>query len=638
MKHWSLVFLAACAAPISGVAVERPQPGPAESRATTADGVRVLLNGRVDGSSDGTWMATTDAQLRRLWRRVGGSGDAPDVDFDRHVVLGAGFEDGPCQGEISAVEVDASGTLTMKVEPLTDACIALAVRVGVLVVVPRSVLPESFVWAPRGRDPWVRRFSLPPFEGSRTPPSTQPTLEGEVAEGRGIVELPAPGRLALRTLDDGREVWVAHHVDGTIAVVAADWVPSPRTSMRQRVTWNERTRRFGTGHDSFGRSVTGDDALPVHAFRRADAGIEIGELAELPEGPILPREDAPELEGPDSPYENATPVSLDALPEGRVVRVEAPLVLGLEGPPRVCTPPSDRKMLAHFLGCTEGPTHGRSETRPGVSILGGPLVVRRRGDELDLVIGMGGGSSSGVREHRILPAAPRGETRARGRIAIGRTVSGDTTGARDGFAPSCVGAPGGPDESWELRSSTARRVALVLESEFDGALAIVRGDGAVLDCNDDRHGHYRSSVVHVDLQPNVPVRVIVDGFGGASGAYTLSAVHEDPVPNDGVLTLDAPVDGDTTHATDDESTGCHAPGHDQAFRFEVSEAGEYVFRVEGEGWSPSLSVRSEDGRTIGCGGGGTSSRLEPGTYVVVVDAASADAHGRYRLSVSRATE
>ena len=629
------VLLSACAAPISGVEVALPEAGEAVARATTSEGVRVLLNGRVRSSRDGAWMATSSAQLRRLWRRVGGEGSAPDVDFDTHIVLGAGFEDGPCQGEISAVEIDAQGTLTMKVEPLADACIALAVRVGLLVVVPRAILPEQFVWG-------ARRFSLPPYEGPPLAPTPRPTLESEaLAEQRGIVELPASGTIALRSLDDGREVWVAHHANETIAVIGADWVPTSRTAMRQRVTWNERTRRFHTGHDSFGRSVTGDDALPLHAFRRTDAThIEIGELAALEPGPIVPREDAPALDGPNEPYGALESTALDALPEGRIVRVDAPLILGLEGPPRLCEPPTDRKLRAHFLGCDEGPTHGRAETRPGVTILAGPLVVRRRGDELDFVVGMGGGVSSGVREHRIQPPAPRGETRARGRIAIGRSVTGNTEGARDGFEGTCVAAGGAPDESWELRSSTARRVALVLESEYDGALAVVRGDGAVLDCNDDRHGHYRSSVVHVDLEPNVPVRVIVDGFGGASGAYRLSAVHEDPLPNDGVLTLDAPLEADTTNATDDQSSMCSAPGHDQAFRFEVTEAASYRFRIEADGWNPMVVVRADGAdQAMGCrvGSGSVESdyTLEPGTYWVIVDAASPDAHGRYRLSATR---
>lgn len=620
--------------------MERPQPGPTETRATTADGVRVLLNGRVQSSQDGTWMATSAKQLRRLWRRLGGEGAPPEVDFDTHVVLGAGFEGGPCQGEISAVELDARGVLSLKVETLDDVCISLAVRVGLVVAVPRNVLPETFVWAPRRSEPWVRRFSLPPYDGPPIGPIPRPTLEREeLAEHRGLIELPASNTLALRTLDDGRRVWVAHHANGAIAVVGADYVPSPRTAMRQRVSWVERTRRFSTGHDSMGRSVTGDASLPLYAFRRtSETQVEIGELAALPDGSIVPRADAPDLVGAAEPYAELQPVELDALPEGRVVRVDAPLVLGLEGPPRVCQPPSDRKLLGHFLGCSEGPTHGPSETRSGVTILGGPLVVRRRGDELDLVIGLGGGASSGVREHRIVSAAPRGETRARGRIAIGRSVSGNTEGAPNGYEPSCVAAGGAPDESWELRSSTARRVALVLESEYDGALAIVRGDGAALDCNDDRHGHYRSSVVHVDLEPNVPVRVIVDGFGGASGAYRLSAVHEDPLPNDGVLGLDSPLQGDTTNATDDQSSMCSAPGHDHEYRFEVTDAGTYRFRIEAEGWHPLIAVRADGAELpMGCGGAEAEHSLEPGTYWVIVDAPSADGHGRYRLSATLAS-
>ncbi|NIR36835.1 MAG: hypothetical protein GWO22_12855 [Actinobacteria bacterium] len=219
-------------------------------------------------------------------------------------------------------------------------------------------------------------------------------------------------------------------------------------------------------------------------------------------------------------------------------------------------------------------------------------------------------------------------------------MRGDTTGGRDGFAPPCVAAPGAPDEAWVLSGNEAQRVTIELESEYDGALAVVDPAGAVLACNDDRHGHYFSSVVHVDLEPGVPLRVIVDGFGGKAGAYELTARVETPPPNGGVLPLGQTVSGDTRGATDDQSSMCTARGPDHALRFEVGEAGTYRFAIEAPEWSPMIAVRPDGSENVlGCrvGQGRVESEytLQTGTYWVIVDGGARDSAGPYRLRAER---
>jgi hypothetical protein len=624
-----------CARPTTGTPVRHvPERGAIHGRATTAEpgGVRVLLNGRVRDSVDGAWLAGSRRELKGLWRRVGGEGEPPAVDFATHVVLGTGFGDGPCRPEVVAIAVDEHDTVRMETQSQGGVCIALLVRVGLAVAVPRRILPEELVWV---RGSTGHRFTLPP-PGAPLETPAESSLEREsIDDPRGRVALPPIGRITLGSLDDGRQVWVARHQSGEVSVVLADLLPDRRRAIGQRVQWEPRRGRFSTGHDSRGRAVDGGEPLPVFRYAIDGDEIVIGAPVRIGPGPILPVDLAPDLRGSAHPYDELETVTLDALPEGRIVRVGADLVYGVDGPPRLCTPPEHPKLQRHWLGCDQSAlpyAAGRAEERPGVTRLIGPLVVRRRGAVVDLVIGLGGGYSGGVREHRIEPPAPSGRTRARGRLTLGQTVHGDTSDAQNGFEPPCVAAPGAPDEGWTLTVDEGQRVAFELESEYDGALAVVDADGELLACNDDRHGHYFSSIAHADLEPGVPVRVIVDGFGGKAGAYELTARVATPPPNGGVLPLGQTVRGDTRGATDDQSSMCAADGPDHALRFEVTDAGRYRFVVDAPEWSPLLAIRP-DGRdnVLACGVGQGQVEdehvLEPGTYWVIVDGVERESLG-----------
>ncbi|MBO6939804.1 MAG: hypothetical protein JJ863_32835 [Deltaproteobacteria bacterium] len=642
----AIVLLLGCARPSTGAPVRSvPERGAVHSRATTAeaDGVRVLWNGRVGRASDGSWLASTPRELGGLWRRIGADGDPPPVDFSTHVVLGTGFEDGPCQSEIVAAQVDAHGTLTFERQALTEACIALAVRVGVAVAVPRRILPESFVWVPRhSESDSTRRFERPPPGPVLERSEGESLARSELDAAYGTVMLPTAGAIGLRSLDDGRQIWVAHHADGTVAVVLAD--QRRDSGVSTPVRWDPQRGRFGTGHDSSGRSVSGGAPLVTLTHQVMGDRIAIGPPGSLGPGAIQPRELAPTAETGAQPYDELPLTAIDALPEGRIVRVEAELVYGIDGPPRVCTPPEHPKLKRYWLGCAETDlayTGARAEERGGVTELHGPLAVRRSGEGIDLVVHLGGGMSGGVREHRIQPPAPRGGSRVRGAIAIGDEVTGDTRGAANGFDGTCVAAGGAPDEVWTLRADRPREVAFVLESEYDGALAVIGDDGEVRACNDDRHGHYYSSIVHVSLEAGETVRVVVDGFGGAAGAYRLHALSPTPPPNRGVLPLEQTVIGDTRGATDDQSSMCSAPGPDHALRFEVAEAGTYHVTIDAPGWAPLIALRDDGAEQVrscrvGQDGVDDEYRLEPGTYWVIVDGTRDDAAGEYRIRAERA--
>ncbi|MEM9072131.1 MAG: hypothetical protein AAGE52_26735 [Myxococcota bacterium] len=386
-----LLLSAGCAAPIAGTELgEVPQPGAAVARATTSEpgGVRVLLHGQVSRHArEGAWLATRPRELRRLWSQIGASGSPPAVDFDRFVVFGAAYMGGVCQSEITGVNIDAEGQLSLAREPLHGACIALATWVGQVFAVPRRILPEEIVWAARHRPPWIRRFRLASGNEEAGVSSEAPSsFPNDVPfNALGEVSLPPAGTISLRALGD-RAFWVAHHRDGAIAVLATERERSDGTLAP--VVWTEAYHRFETEHDSLGRSVHGLDPLIRHLVRRVGERVAIGPIHPVPEGPITSRSTAPELEGSAVPYLDHPLVPLDGIPEGEIVRVDASLVFGREGPPRVCVVPEGTH-LPSYRGCSAESyalARGASETRNSVGIRHGPLVVRRSGDALDFVL------------------------------------------------------------------------------------------------------------------------------------------------------------------------------------------------------------------------------------------------------------
>ncbi|HVK67354.1 MAG TPA: hypothetical protein VM694_22870 [Polyangium sp.] len=648
--------LAGCTGALRGSQLsEAPKPAAVTARATSAEpgGLRVLANARAQQfGTEGAWLATDEDELRSLWRAVGADGPLPRVDFDTHVVLGAAHDDGVCQPEIDAVEVDAAGTLRLHAEPFGGACIDLAVGVARVVAVPRRILPPRFVFLPTAsRSAYA--FDLPATKPKASAPSKEapavaslerPSLPAPL----GVVALPPRGHLALRSLDDGRAVWVVVHRSGAVSVLSADTAESDHSPwLRQKVRWVPETGRFASEHDAAGRSVHGEAPLEARLFARQDDGrIAIGEPAPLAPGPIEPRAEAPALEGLAEPYTDLSPVPLDALPEGRMAIVDSALVRGTSGPMRLCNRPTVPKLRARFPGCPDKalPVLGSpSGYRAGVTVLEAPVIVRRRGDAIDLAILGSGGMSSYVLQSPLLPPAPRGESRARGALTLGAAARGETSGAKDGVSPACVAAGGAPDETWTFTAPRAGLYALQLDSTYDGALAVFDDQGALLDCNDDRHGYERSSIVHLSLAQGARVKVVVDGFGGAAGAYTLRVQEETPLANGGVLVLGHEVAGDTSKSTDDHAAGCTSEGNDDAWRLDVTEGGPYVFRVETPGWIPVLSVLAEGASipqlcTVGRQPSPplvTDTNLLPGKYEIIVDGNQAKDAGPYRLRVER---
>src|SRR5262249_54559028 len=155
---------------------------------------------------------------------------------------------------------------------------------------------------------------------------------------------------------------------------------------------------------------------------------------------------------------------------GHVALLDADLVYGLEGPGRLCQAPKNRKLEDRFTGCAANAPFvegSKATSREVVTIFHGPVVVRRRGALATSAIISG--AVSWRANVRALPApAPRGTTRLRGTVSLGRPLRGDTSDARDGFRPECVEAGGSPDESFRFVAPAFGSYAFSLESAFDG--------------------------------------------------------------------------------------------------------------------------------------------------------------------------
>jgi hypothetical protein len=267
------------------------------------------------------------------------------------------------------------------------------------------------------------------------------------------------------------------------------------------------------------------------------------------------------------------------------------------------------------------------------------LIVRRRHAHAT-VLAAEGTLSGADHLQSLLPPADKGETRARGALVLQQPVAGSTQGAHDGFDTPCVAQGGSPDEGFRFKAPHTASYAFELQSEFDGALAVLADSGEVLACNDDRHGHEKSSLVHIALEQGAEVRVVVDGFAGDRGTYRLLASEDRPLEHGGVLMLGGRVAGDTRGAADDHSEGCYAPAGDEEWKLTIDQPGTYRFTLQSPSFHPTLLILGPDDstRVLTCGLG-RDNRLEvelsEGTWTVVVDGHEPGREGPYTLQAER---
>jgi hypothetical protein len=111
---------------------------------------------------------------------------------------------------------------------------------------------------------------------------------------------------------------------------------------------------------------------------------------------------------------------------------------------------------------------------------------------------------------------------ARG-MALPSSVSGTTVGARNDFSPMCAGSMTG-DVVWVFRNPTRQTITIDTEGSAFDTMLLVRRDncmGPDLACDDDSGTGTNSRIVLTNADPGTYF-VVVDGFGGNSGAYRLN--------------------------------------------------------------------------------------------------------------------
>lgn len=171
-------------------------------------------------------------------------------------------------------------------------------------------------------------------------------------------------------------------------------------------------------------------------------------------------------------------------------------------------------------------------------------------------------------------------------IHVGESVSGSTRGASDRFAPSCGAPDGGGDRAYVFVPEASGVYRVEVDGEYDTVVAVFDESGGAVDCNDDA-GSTSHSQVEPRLEAGQRYHLVVDGYRGATGNYTLRltavSVTEPSTPATGdALALDQRREGDTTGRPDTRTPPCGSvPGSlDQVWRFTPTEAGRYTVDVD----------------------------------------------------------
>lgn len=109
--------------------------------------------------------------------------------------------------------------------------------------------------------------------------------------------------------------------------------------------------------------------------------------------------------------------------------------------------------------------------------------------------------------------------------AVGLGVAeGNTNGADDSYSPTCVGGDS-PDAMllWTAPADGTYAFSTI-GSGFDTGLAALSGDcdGIEIACNDDSSQAIVQSDVTIALEQGQTIVLVIDGYNGASGAYSLT--------------------------------------------------------------------------------------------------------------------
>ncbi len=176
---------------------------------------------------------------------------------------------------------------------------------------------------------------------------------------------------------------------------------------------------------------------------------------------------------------------------------------------------------------------------------------------------------------------------------VPQTVSGDTTGAVDAYSPQCTG-PGSGEAAYSFTApADGTYIFDTSGSGYDTVLAAVDpASCGELACNDDFQTV--QSKVSVPLVQGESVVVVVDGFSGDAGPFTLHVGQAAPAvcPTADIgSTVPQTVTGTTINAGDALIMSCGAgPSGDASYTFTAPADGAYSFDTFGSLFNTVIHV------------------------------------------------
>jgi hypothetical protein len=233
-------------------------------------------------------------------------------------------------------------------------------------------------------------------------------------------------------------------------------------------------------------------------------------------------------------------------------------------------------------------------------------------------------------------------------LAIGQTVTGDTSRGRNNHNGSCAEGEAG-EIVYALQVERRMLVTIAAEQDYDGALYL-RSDcddqESEVACNDDDQNTSHSRIAQV-LEPGT-YYVFADGYSDNEGSYTLTVTGADvPTPqevcqNAPALTPGQAMSGQTSGDPDIFHAGCAsgARGPDHVYRLDVQQESRVQIHQESD-YDGVLYVRracAEQASEVACNDDAFDTQhsrinkiLPPGTYYVFTDGFTGQSAGNFTM-------
>lgn len=237
----------------------------------------------------------------------------------------------------------------------------------------------------------------PPGPSARGEPPPIARAGQTVPRGEAV-EIPERGKISLRSLSNGTAVWVVHHADGSLNVLASVVLAkhAPRTELPpfvwQTISYSPDQGRFVGGYDARGKSVHGWAPIQAFSWTRIDEHqLALGRAVATVPAPVQAADAAPSLDGPARAYAGLPTQDWASVTDGRIALLDADLVVRDQGVAELCQAPDPSAPLKFFAECPAGSPWvlGSPSNKPPhmrAHVLYGPLVVQRHRQAASVIL------------------------------------------------------------------------------------------------------------------------------------------------------------------------------------------------------------------------------------------------------------